>query len=78
MFSTIIRSQENDIVSDTKAVIETQVETKHYYKYYERIIENTTIIVHYTTETTSKLTVTKINCLKTGFQYIYRSFYLTV
>ena len=62
----------NVIVSATKAVIETQVETKHYHNYYERIIENNTIIVHYTTETMSKLTVTNINCLKTGFQYIYR------
>ena len=35
MFSPIIRIQENDIVSDTKAIIKSHVEAKRYYNYYE-------------------------------------------
>ena len=49
MFSLIIRSQGNDIVSATKEIIETHVAAKIYYNYFERTIKNTTIRVHYTT-----------------------------
>ena len=41
--------QENYIVLDTKAIIETHVAVEHYYNYYKKIIEKTTIRVHYTT-----------------------------
>ena len=40
--SPIIRSQKNDVVSATKAIIETHISTKCYYNYSERIIEQTT------------------------------------
>ena len=46
MFSPIMRSQEKDIVSATKGIIETHVVMKIYYNYYERIIKMTTIRVH--------------------------------
>ena len=67
MFSLIIRSQGNDIVSATKEIIETHVSAKIYYNYSERTIKKTTIRVHYTTETTSKLTVTSISFQKACF-----------
>ena len=66
-FFPIIRSQVNDIVSDTKAIIETHVAVKLYYNYTEKIIKNTTIIVHYTMETKSNVTVTSMNLQKAGF-----------
>ena len=46
MFYPIIRSQENIIVSGTKAIIETHVAVKRCYNYSERIIKNTTVRVH--------------------------------
>ena len=66
MFSTIIKSQENDIVSATKALIETHVAAKRYYNNSERIIKMTTIRVHYTTKKMSNLTVTSMNSQKAG------------
>ena len=62
-----MRSQENYIFPATKAIIETHVAAKRYYNYSERIIEKTTIIFHYTTETMSELTVKLINCQRAGF-----------
>ena len=62
-----MRSQENDIVSATKVIIETRVAENCYYNYSERTIENTTIRVHYTMETTPKINVTSMNFLKAGF-----------
>ena len=35
MFSPIMRIQENDIVSGTKAIIESHVEAQRYYNYYD-------------------------------------------
>ena len=55
------------IFSATKAIIETQVAAKRYYDYFERIIKNTTIRVHYTMEIISKLIVTLVNFPKEGF-----------
>ena len=60
-------SKENDIVSSTKAIIETHVTEKLYQNYSDRKIEKSTIRVHYTTEKMSNLTVTLINCLKGVF-----------
>ena len=68
MFSPIKMSQENDLVSVTKAIIETHVAAKRYPNYSERIIKKTTIIVHYKTETMSKLTVILMNFQREGFQ----------
>ena len=65
--SSIMRIQENHIVSATKIVIETYISAKLYYNYHNRIIKNTTIRAHYATETISKLTVTSMNYEKTGF-----------
>ena len=48
MFSPIMRSQENNIVSSTKVIIETHIAARCYYKYPKRILEKTTIRVHYT------------------------------
>ena len=42
----------------TKAIIETYVVEKSDYNYSKRIIENNAIIVHYTTEKISNLTLT--------------------
>ena len=56
-----MRSQENDIVSTTKAIIETYFAMRHYHHYSERIIQNTTIKVHFTTETMPKVPVTLMN-----------------
>ena len=57
MFSPIMRSQENDIVSVTKVIIETHSAMKQYSNYYERKIKITAIRVHYTMGKTSKLTL---------------------
>ena len=65
--SPIILSQGNDIASANKSIIETNVVEKRYYNYYKRIIKNTTTRFHYTTETLLKLTVTSMNCNKSGF-----------
>ena len=51
MFFPSMRIQENDIISSNKEIIETHVAAKRYYNYSKRIIEKTTIRVHYTTET---------------------------
>ena len=67
MFPPIVRSQENDIVSATKAIIEINAAAKLYYNYTKRIIRKTTNRVHYKTETTSKLTVTSIKYHKACF-----------
>ena len=70
--SPIIRSQENNLALDTKTIIEIQVAARRYKNYLKRIIKNTIIRVHYTMETSSKLTVTSINCQRAGiFQYLY-------
>ena len=61
MFPPRMSIQEKDIVSATKAIIETHVAAKRYYNFSGRTIENTTIRVHYTTETTSKLLLTLTN-----------------
>ena len=63
-----MRSQENYIVSATKAIIETHVATKHYYNYSERITEKTTIRFHYTMVKMSKLSVILMNYQKAGLQ----------
>ena len=63
----IIRIQESNIVSSTKAIIETHVATRPYYNHSDRIIRKNTIRVPYTTETVSRLTVTNIDCRKAGF-----------
>ena len=63
MISPTTRSQDKYIVSEIKAIIETQKSTKRYYNYYKKILENTTIIIHYTTEKNSNLTVASMNCL---------------
>ena len=68
MFSPIIIIQLKGIVSSTKDIIETHISSERYYNYSERIIENTTIIFHYTTETMSRLTVTLMKYLKAGFR----------
>ena len=73
MFFTILRSQENDIVSDTKAIIETHVVENRSYNYSERIIKNTTTRFHHTAEKISKLTVKSINFHKEGFQKPYKT-----
>ena len=39
MFSPIIRSQENDIFSFNKAIIETHIATERYYNYPEETIK---------------------------------------
>ena len=67
LFSTILRSQGKDIVSDTKAIIETHISYRCYQNYSNRIFKNTTIIVLCTTEKMSNLTVTLMNCLKAVF-----------
>ena len=41
MFSRIIRGQENDLVSATKAIIETHIVEKLYHDYFEMIIKKT-------------------------------------
>ena len=46
-----MRTQKKGIVSSNKEIIETHVAAKRYYNYSKRIIEKTTIRVHYTTET---------------------------
>ena len=75
MFYQIMRSQENDIISATNEIVETQVAAKRYYNYSQRAIKNTTIRVHYTTETTPNLTVTLMNFQKAGFTLtIYEHF----
>ena len=38
MYSPIMRSQENDIVSSIKAILETHVAVRRYYNYSERIV----------------------------------------
>ena len=55
------------IVSATTPIIKTHLAAKRCQKYSERIIKKTTIRVHYTMETMSKLTVTSMNFPKTGF-----------
>ena len=56
MFSPIIRSQENDIVSVNKAIIETHVVARCHKNYSRRIIKRKyTIRVHYKTEIMSRL-----------------------
>ena len=67
MFSHIIRSQEIDIVSATKAIIETHLAIKGCYNYSKGIIKKTKIIVHYTTEKMSNLTVKLMNLQRAGF-----------
>ena len=67
MFSPIIRSQVNYIVSAIEVIIETHIQEKRYYNYSKRIIKKTAIRVHYMTETMSRLTVTLMNCQKDGF-----------
>ena len=67
MFSPIMRSQGKYILSATKAIIDPQKAVKRYYNYSKRIIEKTTIRVHYTTKTMPNITVTSMNCLKAGF-----------
>ena len=67
IFSSNTRSKEKDIVSATKAIIETYILSTCYYNYSRRIIEKTTIRVHYTTETISELIGTYINFQKAGF-----------
>ena len=62
-----MRSQEDYIVSDTKAIIETHVATKHYYNYSERITENTTIRPHHTMVKMSNLSMILMNYQKVGF-----------
>ena len=62
-----MRIQGNDIVSATNAIIETHVAVKRYCNYPRRIIKNTTIRVHYTTETMSNLTATSMDYQKSGF-----------
>ena len=74
----IMGSQGNYIVSVTKAIIKTHVAARRYWDYSKRIIEKATIIIYYTTETISNLTVTSMNFLKAGFRCLYRKFYLTV
>ena len=75
MFYQIMRSQENDIISATNEIVETQVAAKRYYNYSQRAIKKTTIRVHYTTETTPNLTVTLMNFQKAGFTLtIYEHF----
>ena len=64
MLPPIMRSKENDIVSATKEIIETHIAVRHYYNYSDKIIEKTTIRVHYTTETMSNLNVTYMNFQK--------------
>ena len=59
MFSPIILSQEDNIVSATKAIIEIHIAVK--------LNKKTTIRVHYKQEITSKLTVTSINSQNSGF-----------
>ena len=56
-----MRSPENDIVSDKKVIIETHLAARLYYNYSEKTLENTSIRVHYKTETMSKITVTSMN-----------------
>ena len=68
-----MRSQENDIVSATEEIIETQVVEKLYYNYSKRIIKKTTIKLHFTLETIAKLNVTSMNFLESGFQYLYKT-----
>ena len=61
MISTVVRSQENNTVSATKLIIETNVAAKRYNNYSKRTIKKTTIRVHYTKEKLSNLTVTSMN-----------------
>ena len=61
-----MRSQENYIVSSTKAIIETHVATKNYYNYSERITEKTTTRSHHTTVTMSNLSMILMNYQKAG------------
>ena len=50
----IMRGQEKDIVLATYAIIDTHVAENRYSNYSERIIEKTTIKVHYTMEKCQK------------------------
>ena len=65
--SPIVRSQENDIVSETKSIIEIEVAAKHYYIYFYGKIKKTAKRFHYTTKTISKLNVTSMNCQRAGY-----------
>ena len=62
----ITRSQEDNIVSVTKAMVETHV-AENDIRIILIIIIKTTPGVHYTTETISKLTVTLMNFQSAGF-----------
>ena len=61
MFSPVMKTQENNIVSATKAILETHIAAKRFHNYPEKIIKKTRIRVQYTTEKMSKLTVTSMN-----------------
>ena len=39
----------------------------------DRLIERNIMGVHYEREAMSKLTVTSMNCLEAGFQYLYKT-----
>ena len=64
MFSPIMRIQEYNNVSDTKAITETKIVQKRYYNYSEKTIKKTTIRVHDTTKTTPELTMILMNFQK--------------
>ena len=65
MFSSIIRSQEDNIVSDTKEITETNL-AENTIRLILIIIYKNYNIFHYKTETMSKLTTTSMNCQREG------------
>ena len=72
-YPPITRSQEEDIVSASKKIIETHVSARLYLNYPKRKIEETTTIVHYTTEIMSNITAKNINQHTAGFQLLYQT-----
>ena len=71
-----MRSQENDIVSATKAIIETHIYAMSYYNYFKRTIKNTTIRVHYTMATNVKANCGIYELPKVSFPLITQENYI--